>query len=351
MNKIFWLVSAALISTHAWSRADSAPGASQVAPGALLATTNENSAVATPPQRQVPASQLRTVPLVPGPAIVSANRVNVRGQARLRSEVVTRMTNGEPVMVLEEIQLRRSAADEPSAWAKIVLPEKAHPWVHAGFVDASSKAVTATKLNLRSGPGENYSVLGTLQKGEVVREIQRKGDWIEIEAPATAYAFIAAQYLTQEAPAVAATPVVEPQPQPVEVVTPAETTTVSETPAVAMATEPTPVQLLPETGTLAEPTQPGMEEGPTIEIEEAPLPRVVQREGIVRGTFSIQAPTQFELISPETRRPINYLYTSSTNLDLSRYKGLHIIVTGEEGLDKRWRNTPVLTIQRIQVLD
>ena len=77
----------------------------------------------------------------------------------------------------------------------------------------------------------------------------------------------------------------------------------------------------------------------------------MQREGFVRGTFSIQAPTPFQLISPDNQRPINYLYTTSTNLDLSRYKGLHIIVTGEEGLDARWKNTPVITIQRIQVLD
>ena len=72
---------------------------------------------------------------------------------------------------------------------------------------------------------------------------------------------------------------------------------------------------------------------------------------MVRGTFSIQAPTHFELVSPDTGRIINYLYTTSVQLDLSRYKGLRIIVTGEEGLDERWRNTPVITIQKIQVLD
>ena len=77
----------------------------------------------------------------------------------------------------------------------------------------------------------------------------------------------------------------------------------------------------------------------------------VQREGIVRGTISIQAPTKFELVSPDNHRTINYLHTTSVNLDLRRYKGLRIIVTGEEGLDERWRNTPVITIQRIQVIE
>ena len=85
--------------------------------------------------------------------------------------------------------------------------------------------------------------------------------------------------------------------------------------------------------------------------EEPPPPRIVQREGIVRGMTSIQAPSRFVLISQQDGRDIDYLFTSSKDLDLRRYKGLHIIVTGEEGLDERWPNTPVLTIQKIQVLE
>ena len=70
----------------------------------------------------------------------------------------------------------------------------------------------------------------------------------------------------------------------------------------------------------------------------------------MKGTWSIQAPSKFALVSPVDGRNINYLYTTSTNLDLRRYKGLRIIVTGEEGLDERWKNTPVISIQRIQVV-
>jgi hypothetical protein len=85
--------------------------------------------------------------------------------------------------------------------------------------------------------------------------------------------------------------------------------------------------------------------------DEPPPKRVVQREGLVRGTTSIQAPTRFALISSDNGRTIDYLYTTSPNLDLRRYKGLRIVVTGEEGLDERWGNTPVITIQKIQVLE
>jgi hypothetical protein len=81
-----------------------------------------------------------------------------------------------------------------------------------------------------------------------------------------------------------------------------------------------------------------------------PPPRIVTHEGSVRHSVSLVAPTDFELYDPTDNKAINYLYTTSTNLILGRYDGLHITVTGEEGLDPRWKDTPVLTIQKIYVL-
>jgi uncharacterized protein YgiM (DUF1202 family) len=325
-------------------------------------STKKKKAPSTKAPGKKPATtyQLKTVPLVPGPAAVVANHVNVRGQPKLKSEVVARLSKGDQVTVIEEIT-RNTGPDEPSAWAKIVLPPSAHVWVNAGFIDPSAKTVVPRRLNLRSGPGENYSVIGRLQRGESVKELTVKGDWIEIEAPTNAYAFMAAQYLSQEKapPVVAST-------TPAAPTTPAESTSVAEAPAVTSANTNAPETATPGTNAPAEvaantATQPGGETNaaavtatePETETEtEEPLPpRIVQREGIVRGTVSIQAPTHFELISPENNKVIDYLYTSSPELDLRRYKGLRIIVTGEEGLDERWRNTPVLTIQRIQVID
>jgi len=316
------------------------------------------------PKQKDAAAELKTVPLVPGPAVVDANNVNVRGQAKLNSEVVTRLSNGQAVTVLEEITRNDSAPDEPSAWAKILLPADVHVWIHSQFIDAGSKTVTATRLNLRAGPGENYSILGRIDRGYVVQEISTKGSWIEIEAPTNAYAFMAAQYLKQEAtptaaPAVAAvaavpatTPTEPPSTTPAE--PPATPATVAEPPTVAAA--PTEI---PDVAPATTPTEAPAVEVPTnapvivpVTVTEEPPPkRIVQREGLVRGTLSIQAPSRFALYSVDNGRLIDYLYTTSPNLDLRRYKGLHIIVTGEEGLEERWGNTPVITIQKIQVLD
>ncbi len=305
---------------------------------------------ATAAKKKSPAVELRTVPLVPGPAVVDANHVNVRGQATLKSEVIARLDKGQPVTVLEEITRNNSAADEPSAWAKILLPTNAHVWVSSSFVDPTNKTVLPRRLRLRSGPGENYSTLGQLQRGEPVIEVGAKGSWTEIQAPTNAYAFVAAQFLKQE-------PAGSVSGSPTELTAaPAETNAVSEPPAVAAApTEPpaTASSTTPGESSATTNAAPDSAAGTasTPVAEEPPPKRIVDREGIVRGTASIQAPTHFGLYSAENGRLIDYLYTPSTGLDLRRYKGLKIVVTGEEGLEERWGNTPVITIQKIQVLE
>jgi uncharacterized protein YgiM (DUF1202 family) len=317
----------------------SATSATTNAPAAKKASKkkSEKKAVA---KKKAPAPRLVTVPLNPGPAVCEANNVNVRGQAKLKSEVVTHLTKGQQVTVLEEVQLKNSGPDEPSAWAKILLPTNATVWLNTSFIDPANKTVKPKKLNVRSGPGENYSVLGTLKQGDTIKDISTKGDWTQIEPPTDAYAFVAAQFLKQgEVPVIASTTPITP-----ESTTPPTTTetTKPETPIVTTPTEPTPAPITS--------TEPSTNTTPVADNEPPPK-RIVQREGLVRGTFSIQAPTKFELISPDNHKAINYLMATSPDLDLSRYKGLRIIVTGEEGLDERWRNTPVITIQKIQVLD
>jgi hypothetical protein len=56
------------------------------------------------------------------------------------------------------------------------------------------------------------------------------------------------------------------------------------------------------------------------------------------------------LRSLDNGRVMDYLYSTSTNVVLKNYKGLTILVSGEEELDERWPDTPVITIQKIQVV-
>jgi uncharacterized protein YgiM (DUF1202 family) len=288
------------------------------------------------------------VTLVPGPAEVAVSNLIVRGEAGFKGDFITHVTKGETVVVLDQITLDKHKPDEPAQWAKIVLPADAHVWVNATFIDATNKTVLPKKLNVRAGPSEYYNVLGIIERGTPVTEIKTKGDWMQIEAPSNAFAFVAAMYLKQEASGNMATnmpPSAETEPTP---------TTVEEAPPIV--TEPTNPPPAPEPE--PEATNPPPVVAP-VEPEPAlvetnlppPPPRIVTHEGVVRHVKSIIEPTDYEIYDPKTGDQIDYLYTTSTNLDISRYNGLRIIVTGEGGLTDRWKNTPVLTIQHIQVVE
>src|SRR5215471_5994199 len=355
MRKNVWLFLAVILSTRLLAQqvTNPPPAAPIAAPSnapAPVASTNVAPATNTAKQRaeskkskksekksvakkQASAPEPVTTPLVVGKASVIASNVNVRGQAKLKSEVIGKLQKGDNVDVLEEILLRKSEPNEPSAWAKIILPASTHVWVHSSYV-SSNKTVIPKKLKLRGGPGEEYSMLGIIKRGDEVKEVSTKGDWIEIEAPPEACGFVAARYLKQE-------------PAPIETTEPPPTTTVvTENPPVTPATNEPPV-------TSTEPPTAATTNEPPAKpfVEEPPPRRIVDREGFVRGTFSIQAPTKYELVSPDTGKVINYLYASSPRLDLAQYKGMRIVVTGEEGLDDRWKNTPVITIQKLVVVE
>jgi SH3-like domain-containing protein len=317
-------------------------------PATKAATTKKKTAkkkVATTKKPAAPAAKeiQPAVPLIVNePAEARQNNVNVRGQANINSEVVAHLKQGETVTVLEEVTLKHPKTDEPAKWAKITLPPSAHAWVNKSFLDAN-KAVVPAKLNLRSGAGENFSVIGLLHKGDTVKEVSTKGDWTEIEAPAGAYAFVAAHLLTHKE---AAAPVVAPPVIPTPVPTPA---IVENTQPVVPP--PTDVPVASATPAAVPPINPAPVPDPLPVQDETPAPpRIIEREGIVGNTVSIQAPSHFQLESLDNGKVIDYLYTTSTNLVLQRYKGMTVLVTGEEGLDERWPNTPVITIQKIQVV-
>lgn len=339
MKTIGWMFLGTMLSLSLCAQ----PAADPAATGDSKAKPAKKAAAA--PAK--PAAPEKPVILVPGPGTITGDNVNVRGKAAFVGEIIARLKKGDKVTVVEQVIRENPKPDEPSQWAKINYPSNTPVWVHASYIDPTNKVVLPNRLNVRAGPGENYSVVGLIEKGTAVKEGSRKGNWVEIEAPANAYAFVAARFIEQEGTAAEVPTVVSIAP-PVE--EPPTTTT-------AVPESPTVVTPAPEVATTTPPEEPP---GVTPEPEpadapppppEEPLPpRIVSHEGVVRDTVSIQAPTRFALVSPETGRTINYLYTTSTNLNLARYKGRHIIVTGEEGLDRRWRNTPVLTIQRIQVL-
>lgn len=322
-----------------------APAPAVVAPVA----TNKPAAkqVVKKPAPKRPAFVEKTVTLVPGAATVNARNVNVRGRSTILSEVLMQLNKGDTVMVIEQVANKWAKGDDMKQWAHITYPSNAPVWVFAAMVDAN-KVVTASKLNLRGGPGENYSIVGRLTKGATVSEISTKGEWMQIQPTPGCSAFVAAMFLKQDATTLAA---VEPVAPTVPTVPPASTNLITEMDPIVAAVADAAISNAAMAELNAFAAEMGGTNAAPVEIEEPLPPRVVMREGIVNNATSIQAPTIYGLSGMDTGRTINYLHTTSTNVNLFRYVGRRVIVTGEESLDERWPNTPVLTLQRIQVVD
>jgi len=295
-----------------------------------------------------PAFVEKTVTLVPGPAVVNAKNVNTRGRSTIVSEPLSKLQKGDIVTVIEQVTNKWAKGDDMKQWAHITYPTNGPAWVFASFVDAN-KTVTAPKVNLRGGPGENYSIIGRLTKGATVEVITTKGEWTQIQPPAGCSAYVAAIFLKQDAEMIAKA---EPVAPIVPTAEPASTNDIAEVAPIATTVADAAITnaALAELNKFANEVAGNTNNAPT-EPEEPLPPRIVMREGIVKNATSIQAPSVYSLAGMDTGRTINYLYTTSTNVDLFRYVGRHIIATGEESLDERWPNTPVLTLQRIQVVD
>ena len=273
----------------------------------------------------------------PETGITKQDAINVRGQPSFIGEVITKLRKGESVTLLEEITRAKTKKDEPARWFRIAMPTNTPVWVNANFIDPAGKTVTPKKLQIRGGPGENFSVVGTLEKGAVVKEIRKTNDWMQIETPADAYGFVAVDLIERSAPSAPVVPPVAPEIVAVPPVTAPPTPAPSD-PAPPAAPETVPPVVTPPPVVVIPPP-----------VEEEPLPkRIVTRDGIVRRSLNVQTPSYYELESPDTGRIINYLYSSKPGFTLKPLIGTRVSVTGEEMIDARWKNTPVIEIESLE---
>jgi hypothetical protein len=310
-------------------------------------------------------------------ATVKSDKVNVRGQALLTSEVITQLQKGETITILEEVEVKKPKKGEPARWLKIQLPANTPVWVYAPYIETTNKTVNVSRVNLRSGPGENFSVLGRIERGTPVKEIRVVSNWMEVEAPAHTYAFVAAEYLERTAPAsapvetaLAATPPPSPvqpavTPPPTQAEAPAPTVVAVQPDQIPVPTVDDKTGAAPSTNAVVE--SPATAPPPVTATTPAPITattpapgsqtaveispiRTVSREGKVVVSRSIQAPTEYGLESLQTHRMINYLHSEEAGIKLKVYGGRKVIVTGEELIDVRWTNTPILEVQTIHLV-
>src|SRR5690348_17308228 len=111
MKKNGWrILGAVLLASTLIARADGQP--EQEKPKATPAKKADTKKAA--PAKKAPPE--KPIVLVPGPATISGNNVNVRGKAGYKGEVFTKLNNGDTVTVVEQVILQKPKAGEPSQW-------------------------------------------------------------------------------------------------------------------------------------------------------------------------------------------------------------------------------------------
>jgi len=289
-------------------------------------------------------------------AIVKADRTNVRAKPAFDGEVLATLKKGDTVEVVGAEAGTGVDGSSPKDWTKVALPPQVAVWVYGPLVDGATKTVKGKSLNLRAGPGRNYSEIGLLPHGATVAVVRETDGWLQIEPPAGTYAFVASNLIERkdgEAPAVATTekaPTAHPAvaaPTPIVPAEVPEVKTAPVPPAVRLSVPAEPVApasaTVAETATATAPAAPL----PAVPVLADSAPRRVLREGILRRSWNANSPGNFELRSTRGEGTLDFLVNEDPSIDLAKFKGKQVFVTGEEWRDARWK-LPVLKVKTIE---
>ena len=138
---------------------------------------------------------------------VLGDRVNLRNSNSLESDVVDQANYGQ----------KMQAVSFEENWVEVKPAPDLAVWVYSPLL-FEDKEVRAPELNIRSGPGTQFDILGELKRGDPVTVIDQLEDWRKIEVPDTVTLWISRTYVqvppSAELPAEEPIPEVEPIPEP-----------------------------------------------------------------------------------------------------------------------------------------
>ncbi len=319
-------------------------------------------------------------------AVVNGESLNVRSQPAFTSDVLILVKKGQPLTVLEQITLAKPKPNEPTNWARILLPANTAVWVFANYIDTNSMTVSARRINVRARADDLHDVVARLEQGAPVKQVRRTADWIQIEPPTNACGWIASDYLTMAPPAApppAAVAAAEPAAAPAaaapatnapvaaaavttEPVPPPATNSTPESNNATPATATAPPIVAPEPVATTPAAAPAPAPPAAVPAPAAPAaapaaaapeiasldmkPRLATREGYIRKTLNVQAPADYELRDIRSGALTEYLQPDPKDKNFKKYTGTRAAVTGPEWLDRRWPKTPILRVQTVDLM-
>lgn len=135
---------------------------------------------------------------------VLGDRVSLRAKPDINSELLDRAMQGEEMEML----------GATNGWVAVQAPGSLDFWVAAQYVQ--NGVVQADKLNVRSGPNQNYNVVAVVGKGDALAPRGEFKEWLKIAPPAGTRVWISEEFVERVVPP-QPEPVVAPEPEPVVV--------------------------------------------------------------------------------------------------------------------------------------
>ncbi|MCC7448027.1 MAG: DUF3380 domain-containing protein [Anaerolineae bacterium] len=157
---------------------------------------------------------------MPRYGVVTVDRLNFREAANTAARIITVLTRGTILEILRDsdsewVQARvdgtttvgyvsktylRLSDTKPDAANPAPTPSPSPSVPPAPTVPPSTPApsgraeVTATSLNIRSGPGTNYDIVMPVSEGTVLNVIENQGDWVKVRV-GVGEGYVAAKYV------------------------------------------------------------------------------------------------------------------------------------------------------------
>jgi len=129
---------------------------------------------------------------------VTGDRVSLRAKPDLNSELLDHAMRDEELVFL----------GKTNGWVAVQTPGSLGLWVSGQYVQ--NGVVQPSRLNVRSGPSQNYSVVCVVNKGDSVALRGEFNDWLKIAPPDGSRVWISEDYTEIIGP-----PEPEPVPEPV----------------------------------------------------------------------------------------------------------------------------------------
>lgn len=135
---------------------------------------------------------------------VVGDRVSLRAKPDINSELLDRAMQGDE---LEQL-------GATNGWVAVQAPDSLDCWVATRYIQ--NGVVQADKLNVRSGPSQNYNVVAVVSKGDVLSPRGEFNEWLKIAPPPGSTVWISDGFVERVLP-LQPEPAAEPEPEPVAV--------------------------------------------------------------------------------------------------------------------------------------